>query len=81
LWLTNRVTTRGCVYAPGSLAILSPRFPLLPATDADFLVEILASGVQTGDFVGFLASLALIETCLNVLSVGALTIRCTLPRM
>ena len=32
LWLTNRATTRGCVYASGSFAILSLRFFLHPAT-------------------------------------------------
>jgi hypothetical protein len=49
LWLTNPATTRGWVYAFGSFAILSLRFPLIPATGADFLVEIRECDGQTGE--------------------------------
>jgi len=40
LWLTDRATTRACVYARGSFAILSLRFLLTSAMGADFVVQI-----------------------------------------
>ena len=40
LWLTKKVTTRNWVYARGSFAILSLRFPLISAPRLRFVVEI-----------------------------------------
>ena len=52
LWLTSKAATRGCVYALYSFAIVSLRFLLTSATDADFLVEISKPVSKTSDFTG-----------------------------